>query len=97
MLGITVGYIIIPYALAFLLIFADGLAEPSLTIDAYIGFATTILLAFGLVLEFPIVLVGLARVGILTHRRLASRRRWIIVGIVLFAIVVTPAATRSRP
>jgi sec-independent protein translocase protein TatC len=96
-LGVAIGYIIIPFALTFLLSFAEGLADPNLTIDGYIGFATTMLLAFGLVLEFPIVLVGLAKVGILTHRRLASRRRWIIVGIVAFAIVVTPGGDPISP
>ena len=96
-LGLWVGYIIIPYALAFLLAFSEGLAEPNLTIDGYIGFATTMLLAFGLVLEFPIVLVGLARVGILSHKALAARRRWIIVGIVAFAIVVTPGGDPISP
>lgn len=96
-LGVTVGYVIIPYALNFLLGFAEGLAEPNLTIDGYIGFVTTMLLAFGLVLEFPIVLIGLARVGILTHRRLAAQRRWIIVGIVAFSIVVTPGGDPISP
>ncbi len=95
--GVSIGYIIIPFALAFLLTFAEGLADPDLTIDGYVGFATTMLLAFGLVLEFPIVLVGLAKVGVLTHRRLASRRRWIIVGIVAFAIVVTPGGDPISP
>jgi sec-independent protein translocase protein TatC len=96
-LGVVIGYVIIPFALAFLLSFAEGLADPNLTIDGYIGFATTMLLAFGLVLEFPIVLVGLAKVGVLTHRRLAARRRWIIVGIVAFAIVVTPGGDPISP
>ena len=96
-LGVAIGYIIIPFALTFLLSIAEGLTTPNLTIDAYIGFVTTMLLAFGLVLEFPIVLIGLARVGILTHRRLAARRRWIIVGIVAFAIVVTPGGDPISP
>ncbi|MEO8251947.1 MAG: twin-arginine translocase subunit TatC [Chloroflexota bacterium] len=96
-LGIVIGYVIIPFALTFLLTFSEGLAEPNLTIDGYIGFVTTMLLAFGLVLEFPIVLIGLAKVGILTHRRLASRRRFIIVGIVAFAIVVTPGGDPISP
>jgi sec-independent protein translocase protein TatC len=96
-LGVVIGFVIIPFALNFLLSFAEGLADPNLTIDGYIGFATTMLLAFGLVLEFPIVLIGLARVGILTHQRLAARRRWIIVGIVAFAIVVTPGGDPISP
>ncbi len=96
-LGIVVGYIIIPFAFAFLLSFGGDGLQPLLTVDRYIGFVTTMLLAFGLVLEFPIVLIGLARVGILTHRRLAAQRRWAIVGIVAFAIVVTPGGDPISP
>jgi sec-independent protein translocase protein TatC len=95
--GVVIGYIVIPYTLRFLLGFAEGLADPNLTIDGYVGFVTTMMLAFGLVLEFPIVLIGLARVGILSHRRLAAQRRWAIVGIVLFAIVITPGGDPISP
>lgn len=96
-LGVGIGYVIIPFALNFLLTFSEGLAEPNLTIDAYVGFVTTMLLAFGVVLEFPIVLVGLSRVGILSHQRLASRRRWAILVIVMFAIVMTPGGDPISP
>jgi sec-independent protein translocase protein TatC len=89
-LGLTIGYLVIPYAITFLLGFAGDGLEPLLTVDEYIGFVTTMLLAFGLVLEFPILLIGLSRVGILNYRRLAARRRWAILAIVLFAILLTP-------
>jgi len=95
--GIVIGYIVIPFTLRFLLDFSQGLATPNLTIDAYIGFVTTMMLAFGLVLEFPIVLIGLSRVGILNYRRVASRRRWAILAIVIFAIVLTPGGDPISP
>lgn len=96
-LGLVIGYIIIPYALNFLLSFGGDTLTPLLTVDKYVGFVTTMLLAFGLVLEFPIVLIGLARVGILTHRRLAAQRRWAIVTIVVLAIVLTPGGDPISP
>jgi sec-independent protein translocase protein TatC len=96
-LGVVIGYAVIPYAFNFLLSFGGNTLEPLLTVDRYIGFVTTMLLAFGLVLEFPIVLIGLARVGILTHRRLAAQRRWAIVTIVLLAIVLTPGGDPISP
>ncbi len=96
-LGIVIGFIVIPYALNFLLGFAGNGLEPALTVDGYIGFVTTMMLAFGLVLEFPIVLIGLARVGILNYRRVASQRRWAILAIVLFAIVLTPGGDPISP
>jgi sec-independent protein translocase protein TatC len=95
--GVLIGYLVIPYTLQFLLNFSEGLATPNLTIDGYIGFVTTMMLAFGLVLEFPIVLIGLARVGVLNYRRIASRRRWAVLGIVLFAIVLTPGGDPISP
>jgi sec-independent protein translocase protein TatC len=96
-IGVLIGYLVIPYTLNFLLDFSEGIATPQLTIDAYIGFVTTMMLAFGLVLEFPIVLIGLSRVGVLNYRRIASRRRWAILAIVLFAIILTPGGDPISP
>lgn len=97
-LGMAVGYVIIPFALSFLLSFAEpGKIEPILTINEYVGFVTTMMLAFGLVLEFPILLIALARIGILSYSRIASQRRFVILGITIFAIVVTPGGDPFSP
>ena len=96
-IGMAVGYVIIPFALAFLLGFAEPGLQPLLTINEYIGFVTTMMLAFGLVMEFPIVLILLARVGILSYTRIAAQRRFVILGIVIFAVVVTPGGDPFSP
>lgn len=96
-IGMAVGYVIIPFALAFLLGFAESGLQPLLTINEYIGFVTTMMLAFGLVMEFPIVLILLARVGILSYTRIAAQRRFVILGIVIFAVVVTPGGDPFSP
>lgn len=96
-LGMLVGYIIIPFALTFLLSFAEPGLQPLLTINEYLGFVTTMMLAFGLVMEFPIVLLALARVGILSYSRVARQRRFVILGIVIFAVVVTPGGDPFSP
>lgn len=88
--GITIGYVVLPYALNFLISFAGEGIEPWLTIDEYIGFVTTLMLAFGLMLQFPIVLVVLGRLGIVTPAWLAARRRSIIVLIAIIAAAATP-------
>jgi sec-independent protein translocase protein TatC len=36
-------------------------------------------------------------VGVLNYRRLASRRRWAILAIVLFAIILTPGGDPISP
>lgn len=96
--GIAIGYQLIPYALNFLLGFGTDLGlDDSLTIDGYIEFVTTMLLAFGIIFEFPIVLLALARVRILNYRFLASRRRYAVLVIVLIAIVATPGGDPISP
>jgi sec-independent protein translocase protein TatC len=96
-LGMGVGYLVLSYALTFLLGFAEGFFEVTLTAERYIGFVTTMLLAFGLVFEFPVVLIGLSRVGILSYRRLAAQRRWALLGIVVAAVLLTPGGDVFSP
>jgi sec-independent protein translocase protein TatC len=89
-LGIGLGYFVIPYALDFLLGLALPGVETQLRLSEYISFVSTVMLAFGLAFQFPVLLLLLARVGILNYRFLSTRRRWAILAIVLFAIIATP-------
>ena len=58
--------------------------------EEYIGFVTTLLIVFGLMLQFPVVLFVLTRLGIVTPSWLASRRRWAILIIAIVSAVATP-------
>ena len=89
-LGIGLGYFVIPYALSFLLGLALPGVETQLRLSEYISFVSTVMLAFGLAFQVPVLLLLLARVGILNYRFLSTRRRWAVLAIVLFAIVATP-------
>lgn len=89
-LGVVIGYLVLPMALTFLFGFAGEGIEPLPTIEEYIGFVTTLLLVFGLMLQFPVVLFVLARLGIVTPAWLASRRRWAILIIAIVSAVSTP-------
>jgi sec-independent protein translocase protein TatC len=48
-------------------------------------------------MEFPIVLVLLSKVGIITSKRLRSSRRMAILGITIFSTLVTPGADFVSP
>jgi sec-independent protein translocase protein TatC len=89
-LGILLGYIVIPNALEFLLDLSLPGVPPMLDVGEYIGFVTTLMIAFGLAFQFPVVLILLNRVGILSYAFLAARRRFAVVIIVLVAMVITP-------
>jgi len=90
-LGVGLGYFVIPYALGFLLSLTPaGIDASQLRLSDYVSFVLAIMLAFGLAFQFPVLLLLLARVGILNYRFLSARRRWAILAIVLFAIIATP-------
>jgi sec-independent protein translocase protein TatC len=96
-LGVGVAYIVIPFAAQFLLSFLTEDLQPLLTIREYFDFVTTLFLAFGLLMEFPIVLVGLSRVGIVTSERLSRSRRLVILGIAIFSAAATPGGDLVSP
>lgn len=96
--GVGIAYVILPYTAAFLLGFAiPGVVEPLITVDAYFGFVTTMFLAFGLVMQFPIVLVLLAKVGLVSVEQLRRGRRYVLLGIFVVAVVVTPGGDPFSP
>ena len=91
-LGAAFAYVTLPKALDFLLGFAGAGVVPLITFDRYMGFVVLVTLAFGLSFLFPVVLVGLEAVGVLSSRKLREWRRWAILGISIFAAVITPSS-----
>ena len=96
-MGVSIAYVILPFAATFLLAFQTPDLKPLLTAREYFDFVSTMFLAFGLLMEFPILLVGLSRVGIVTSERLTRSRRLIILGIAIFAAVATPGGDLVSP
>lgn len=98
LLGVGVAYITLPLAAGFMLSFAiPGLVEPLITADSYFGFVTTMFLAFGLVMQFPIVVVLLSKVGIFSVDQLRRNRRYVLIGIAIFAVIITPGGDPFSP
>jgi sec-independent protein translocase protein TatC len=96
-LGVVIAYVVLPYAINFLFSFTDENLVAAPAAGQYFDFVTTMFLVFGLVMEFPILLVGLSRVGIVTSDRLAASRRMVILGIAIFSAVATPGGDLVSP
>lgn len=60
------------------------------TVDDYFGFASTIILATGIVFETPILIFFLARLGIVTPAFLLQKFKWAVVLSFVIAAIVTP-------
>ena len=97
LIGTIIAYVILPFAAQFLMGFSTADLQPLITAGAYFDFVTTMFLAFGLIMEFPILLYGLSRVGIVTSQRLVRARRMSILGIAIFATAITPGGDLVSP
>ena len=62
----------------------------------YLGLVMQFILAFGISFLLPVLLLLLNRAGIVTREQLAGARRYVIVGIVIIAAVVTPPDPGSQ-
>ena len=65
--------------------------KPLIRIQSYIDFVTRLILVTGLVFELPIVVMGLAKLGVVKSRQLLGWWRYAIVGAFIVAAVVTPS------
>jgi sec-independent protein translocase protein TatC len=96
-IGTSIAYFILPFAAGFLIGFSSQDLKPLITAGSYFDFVTTLFLVFGLIMEFPILLYGLSRVGIVTSQRLTAARRPAILGIAIFATAITPGGDLVSP
>jgi sec-independent protein translocase protein TatC len=96
-LGVGIAYVILPFATQFLLQFVPEGVDKTINIRSYFDFMSTLFLAFGVLMEFPILLVGLSRVGIVTSDRLRRSRRVVVLAIAIFAAVATPGGDLVSP
>ena len=83
-------FIVLPIGLNFLLGFSQSLFQPMISIDRYISFVTTLLLAFGVIFELPLLSVFLTKIGILTPEFLIEKRKTAIVVILIVSALLTP-------
>ena len=62
----------------------------ALTAQDYIGFVLSLLVAFGVSFEVPLIAIALNLVGVLSYEVLRKSRRWIFFLTIVFAAFVTP-------
>lgn len=91
-LGAAFAYFISHFALRALMAFGSRIPflEPNIVAAEYLGFILMLMLAFGLIFEFPLLLVLLNRMGIVDSRTLAEKRRYAILLISVLAAIFTP-------
>jgi sec-independent protein translocase protein TatC len=91
-----VYYVMLPFAIRFFLGFETQGGKDALPIELmakvsdYFDFVTTLIFAFGLTFQMPVLLSLLGKVGIVSAAGLRKARRYAIVGIFALAAIFTP-------
>ncbi len=88
--GAAFAYFLLEVTLRFFSEFVMEQAMVQNDARAYLGFALTMMLAFGIVFEFPLVVILATRVGIVKVDWLANRRGYIFVAQLILAAIITP-------
>jgi len=88
--GLFAYFITVPISIRFLLSFSSDLIVPMITVKNYISFVGTMVLAFGVVFELPLVLMFLTKIGIATPAFLAQKRKHAVVLILIVSAFITP-------
>ncbi len=95
-----VYYVILPLALPFFLSFQSVNTALPIQLEArvadYLDLVMTLVFAFGLCFQLPVIMMALARIGQVTAHGMRRWRRYVIVVIFFIAAIVTPPDVISQ-
>src|SRR5271169_1570979 len=89
--GVTLAYFSLGRSMHYLLGLTPGGVSNLIQVDQYMSFVMTMMLAFGIAFEVPLLIIMLNLAGILTHQRFRKWRRVILFTVFLIAGLANPS------
>ncbi|XP_057423147.1 sec-independent protein translocase protein TATC, chloroplastic [Lotus japonicus] len=90
--GIAFSYLVLtPAALNFFVDYAEGAVESLWSIDQYFEFVLVLMFSTGLSFQVPVIQFLLGQVGLVSGDQMLSVWRYVVVGAVVAAAIVTPS------
>ena len=83
-------YLVLPVGFKFFLEFGQPMDVPMITVKEYFAVLFRLLLLFGVSFELPVVMVLLAKLGLISYETLANHRRTAIIAITLLSAMFAP-------
>ena len=97
LVGVVFCYFAVYYlAVDFFIISGENLATPMLSIDKYVNFLFGFLLPFGIAFQLPVAMFITTRLGWTDSKSLASKRKYVILGLAVAAAILTPPDVVSQ-
>lgn len=91
LIGLAFAYfVMLPFAVKYLLTFGGDVARAQWTIGEYINFVTNFLFWIGMTFELPLIIYFLSKLGLVSPAWLSRNRKYAIVVIAIIAAVITP-------
>ena len=88
--GAFAFYAVLPMVMKFSYSFATGNLQPVIGVGDFLSMATMVMLGFAVSFQFPVVLILLAKLGIVKLEFLSSKRPVFITVIFIIAALLTP-------
>ena len=83
-------WFVLPSGIQFLISYEGGAIKAMISVERFVLFCSAMIFAFGITFEVPIVMLALAKMGIVKSRVLSKTRRFAILFIAIAAAVITP-------
>ena len=96
-LGVVFAYLMVfRLAVNFFIVSGEDVATPMIALEKYVSFLFSFLIPFGIMFETPVVVVVLAKLGVVDAKMLSKARKFIVLGVFTVAAVLTPPDVVSQ-